>query len=193
MIIFRFGQGYIISHVCVWLGKYVNPLLTHDVLGSIYIQDRFCALIVRCWELKYRTAWSMKSFFASYHSYIIVDIVIGISRKDSMNSLHGNDNTTVCYRSRWWTLQDPLILSSSEMRNPRPYMKSTRLSILVLEDMHMTLFRVRDGFISAQVSEIFHESLGEWKIGDECWDNPYRTRNKAICIFSHDFRCFVQF
>ena len=25
--------------------------------------------------------------------------------------------------------------------------------------MHMALFRVRDGFISAQVSEIFHEAL----------------------------------
>ena len=59
------------------------------------------------------------------------------------------------------------------------------------DDMHMTLFRVRDGFNSAQVSEIFHEPLGEWKIGDECWDNPSRTRNNAICIFSHDFRCFV--
>ena len=35
-------------------------------------------------------------------------------------------------------------------------------------DMHMALFRVRDGCISAQVSEIFHEPLGEWKIGDEC-------------------------
>ena len=35
-------------------------------------------------------------------------------------------------------------------------------------DMHMALFRVRDGFISAQVSEIFHEPLGELKIGDEC-------------------------
>ena len=46
--------------------------------------------------------------------------------------------------------------------------------------MHMALFRVRDGFISAQVSEIFHEPLGEWKIGDECWDNPSRTRNNAI-------------
>ena len=33
--------------------------------------------------------------------------------------------------------------------------------ILCREDMHMTLFRVRDGFISAQVSEIFHEPLGE--------------------------------
>ena len=59
--------------------------------------------------------------------------------------------------------------------------------------MHMTLFRVRDGFISAQISEIFHEPLGEWKIGDECWDNPSRTRNNAICILSHDFRCFVHF
>ena len=28
-------------------------------------------------------------------------------------------------------------------------------------DMHMALFRVRDGFVSAQVSEIFHEPLGE--------------------------------
>ena len=27
------------------------------------------------------------------------------------------------------------------------------------DDMHMALFRVRDGFISAQVSEIFHEPL----------------------------------
>ena len=34
-------------------------------------------------------------------------------------------------------------------------------------DMHMALFRVRDGFISAQVSEIFHEPLGVWKLGDE--------------------------
>ena len=59
--------------------------------------------------------------------------------------------------------------------------------------MHMALFRVRDGFISAQVSEIFHQPLGEWKIGDECWDNPSRMRNNAICIFSHDFRCFVHF
>ena len=65
---------------------------------------------------------------------------------------------------------------------------------LLHHDMHMVLFRVRDGFISAQVSKIFHEPLGEWKIGDECWDNsPSRTRNNVICIFSHDFRCFVHF
>ena len=48
------------------------------------------------------------------------------------------------------------------------------------DDMLMALFRVRDGFISAQVSEIFHEPLGEWKIGDECWDNPSCTRNNTI-------------
>ena len=45
-------------------------------------------------------------------------------------------------------------------------------SVLCINNMHMALFRVRDGFISAQVSEIFQEPLGEWKIGDECWDNP---------------------
>ena len=56
-----------------------------------------------------------------------------------------------------------LVLSTSLARNAE-----------VREDMHMALFRVRDGFSSAQVSEIFHETLGEWKIGDE-------------------FRCFVQF
>ena len=31
----------------------------------------------------------------------------------------------------------------------------------VIHDMHMALFRVRYGFISAQISEIFHEPLGE--------------------------------
>ena len=54
--------------------------------------------------------------------------------------------------------------------------------------MHMALFRVHKMvmFISAQVSEIFHEPLGICeRYGDEC------TRNNAICIFSHDFRCFV--
>ena len=35
------------------------------------------------------------------------------------------------------------------------------------EDTHMALFRVRDGFISAQVSEIFHEPLGT--ISDVLW------------------------
>ena len=44
---------------------------------------------------------------------------------------------------------------------------SRRLLMLIVvllwdrEDMHMALFRVRDGSISAQVSEIFHEPLGE--------------------------------
>ena len=46
--------------------------------------------------------------------------------------------------------------------------------------MHMALFRVRDGFISAKVSEIFYEPLGDWKIGDECWDNPSRTFGQCL-------------
>ena len=34
------------------------------------------------------------------------------------------------------------------------------------DDMHMALFRVSDGFISAQVSEIFHEPLVRGKKHD---------------------------
>ena len=45
---------------------------------------------------------------------------------------------------------------------------------VVCEDMHMALFLVRDGFISAQVA-------------------PSRTRNKAICIFSHDITWLIIF
>ena len=37
---------------------------------------------------------------------------------------------------------------------------TTEHAQLSCDDMHMALFRVRDGFISAQVSEIFHEPLG---------------------------------
>ena len=65
----------------------------------------------------------------------------------------------------------------------------------VRDDMHishMALFRVRDGFISAQLHTTHKSpksftslyrlalplaSLGEWEIGDECWDNPSRTRS----------------
>ena len=80
--------------------------------------------------------------------------------------------------------------------------------------MHMALFRVRDGFISAQVSEIFHKPLGEKQchmhflaISDVlCTFKRFHNlifhqsarwvylgpgvkvgRNSAICIFSHDF------
>ena len=46
---------------------------------------------------------------------------------------------------------------------PDLYVKKSgpNMDIQLTDDMHMTLFRVRDGFISAQVSEIFHEPLGE--------------------------------
>ena len=69
----------------------------------------------------------------------------------------------------------------------------TWFSEIKRDDIHMALFRVRDGFISTQVSETFHKPLGEWKIGDECWDNPSCTQNSAICIFWHDFWCFAHF
>ena len=59
----------------------------------------------------------------------------------------------------------------------------------------MALFRERDGFISTQVSEISHKPLGEWKIGDECWDNPSRTSAEIthlthLCTFKH-FHHFI--
>ena len=46
--------------------------------------------------------------------------------------------------------------------------------------MHMALFRVRDGPISARVRPVQAEPLG-----------PSRTLSNAICIFSHDIN-FLQ-
>ena len=43
--------------------------------------------------------------------------------------------------------------------------------------MHMALFRVRDGFISAQVSEIFHEPLETVPYAFSC------TISDVLCTF----------
>ena len=76
------------------IGEVCQSLLTHDLWVQYTFRTDFCALIVRCWELKYRIAWSMKSCSARCHSCVVVDIVIGIGREDSTKNLHGNDNTT---------------------------------------------------------------------------------------------------
>ena len=57
--------------------------------------------------------------------------------------------------------------------------------------MHMALFRVRDGYISAQVSEIFHEPLGETSAeithpARETMSYAFsRTIFDVLCTFKH--------
>ena len=54
--------------------------------------------------------------------------------------------------------------------------------------MCMALFRVRDGFISAQVTPIQAEPGRRGLDGVTSAEiTPSRTRNNTICIFSHDY------
>ena len=58
---------------------------------------------------------------------------------------------------------------------------------LVTEDnMHVALFRVRDGFISAQVAPSRPSLMAKLKRRDVCWDKPWPS-------ISHDNQCHMHF
>ena len=81
-----------------------------------------------------------------YYHNICLDFIKNISLQCilNINTATGSEaNTTICLYE----------IQKVEQEIPAHFLNR--------KDMHMALFRVRDGFISAQVSEIFHEPLGE--------------------------------
>ena len=52
-----------------------------------------------------------------------------------------------------------------------------------------TVLSVR--FYCARVSKIYKHLSGERIIGEQCWDIPSRARNSDLCIFTHNWQCFI--